>query len=64
MINIIKEGRVPQPNTLECVCQTCGCVFRFNYPEDTKSIPTDYNDYQRVVECPCCKKLLKIWPGN
>lgn len=59
MINIIRQGRgFNRGQRFECVCQSCGCIFEFDFPADTKVIPVLADEVQTVVPCPCCGRHL------
>lgn len=63
MINIIKQGKIPQKDDIqifEVTCLKCGCVFTCE--DSDLGIIYEESSLMPFVHCPCCNDDCEIGP--
>ena len=60
-MKIIKEGKLPEVETIRVTCRNCNCVFEFLVGEAKKTFDQRDGDYYTIA-CPtvgCSKMVIK-----
>lgn len=56
MIEIIKEGKFTEQDTVVFECTYCECVFKISRNECKRC--SFYNATALITDCPCCNERL------